>query len=123
MKYPSVENKINEVSDRMCNACPQCWDGECRAFQMVHEAREKAQRMAHPWASCQIRDPLRTMGEPVQEYVVAFRDTLDTSGEMFTTVIRASSGQGATMGLERTHNQILVPDRPIAVVMVEGLAE
>ena len=49
-----VTNKIAPVQDALCELCAQCWEGECRAYQMPHSSEEAMQRMADPQGLCQI---------------------------------------------------------------------
>ena len=46
-------NKIfSSVSDQVCAQCSQCWNGECRAFQIAHSVEEREQRQNDPVAKC-----------------------------------------------------------------------
>lgn len=39
-----VCGKISNVADETCQDCPQCWEGECRAFCLPHSLAERNHR-------------------------------------------------------------------------------
>lgn len=39
-----VRNKAYLVEDELCELCPQCWQGECRAFLVPHSEEERKHR-------------------------------------------------------------------------------
>lgn len=49
-----VSNKIHQVSDDLCELCAQCWESQCRAYQVPHSDEERAQRISDPKGLCQI---------------------------------------------------------------------
>jgi len=44
----TIAHKIALVSDSLCRLCPQCWGGECHAFQAPQSAEEERQRQGEP---------------------------------------------------------------------------
>ena len=40
----AIAHKIAPVSDSLCRLCPQCWQGECRAFQVPQSEQEEMHR-------------------------------------------------------------------------------
>lgn len=40
----TIAHKIVPVSDSLCRLCPQCWQGECRAFQVPQSEQEEMHR-------------------------------------------------------------------------------
>jgi len=48
----TIGGKISPVCDRLCDLCPQCFGGECRAYEQPHSSAERAQRLADPVAFC-----------------------------------------------------------------------
>ena len=44
----AVVEKIKLCSDDTCHKCAQCYEDECRAYQMPHDDEEKAARKKGP---------------------------------------------------------------------------
>jgi hypothetical protein len=40
----TIPNKAYDVPDEVCILCPQCYEGECRAFEMAHSQAERYAR-------------------------------------------------------------------------------
>lgn len=97
-----IQNKIRpSTPDKVCAHCPQLFENECRAYSFPHTDEERLDRDARPFALCEARDPLEHPHAIRTFYEVTYRMTPDTSGEVFTAVIRATSGEGAMRSIRR----------------------
>lgn len=50
----TIVHKIRLVDDKICLACPQCFENECRAFSMPESKAEWAQRRGNQTMLCYV---------------------------------------------------------------------